>query len=193
MTSDEWESVVYVMESCWKGGFGDEEDRKADAYRMFLNKFSAEEVMAGLHSLAEDGSPFLPSVPEIVQRVRALTEPPVPSWPEVWKHLMVPVRRGWPEQQALDYLNERHPLMGHFMGTVGYEYLRTTGFDDPDYGGIRIKELEGRWNEFVGTAKDRLVQGRALEAAGMRRGVGPARIDQAALLEQLGAPKELEA
>lgn len=188
MTDDEWESVGFLIEQCWKGEFDDE---KRQAYRVFLDKFSATQVVAGLHLLAESGAPFLPEVPEMVQAVRSVAEEPVPGWAEVWKNILTPMKRGWPEQQALDYLNEVHPIVARFVVAQGYETLKRTPFFDEQYGSLRIKELSERWEEFVAVARERAAHGRALEAAGQRAGIGPTRLDQHALLERLGAPKEL--
>ena len=188
MKDDEWSALCFLMDQAWKGEFVQD---KRDAYRVFLDRFSEDEVMAALHSLMETASPHLPAAAEIVQRIRSVSEAPVPSWAEVWKHILIPMTRGWAERQAMDYLNEIHPLIARFVQVQGYETLRTAPFFDEQYGGLRIKDLRERWEEFVGVARERAAQGRALEAVGQRRDMGPSRLDQHALLERLGAPKEL--
>lgn len=181
LTDDEWDSIALVMDKCWKGHFDDE---TAMAYRMMLApRFEASQILAALNELAESGSPFLPAVPEIVQTARKMQEPELPSWSEVFAGIDKGIR--FQSQQAsLDWISENvHPVVAKFVVAEGWETLRMTPFFDPDYGALRQRDLKARWESFVEVAKERLARGRALEAVTGRRGIGPARLDMAALLE----------
>ena len=201
MTDDQWESCAHLMEQCWRGEFDD--DRR-DAYRMFLDKFEPEHVIAALHKIAEDGKPFLPAAAEIVKACREMTEDPVPGWGEVFRWLMRAQAVAAREFSESDngkttvgalWLEERcHPVVARFYESEGYGRLSRIGFNDEDYGELRKKELQDRWTEFVGVAKERLARGRALEAVGERRQLGPTRLADVALLERITQErKQLEA
>jgi hypothetical protein len=181
MTQDEWDSISLIMEECWQGEFP---ETKAMAYKGFLDRFTPEEIMQALYALAEAGSPFLPSVGEIVKKVRDSQEPPVPSWGEVWPTLRRAMRKGR-ERDALEVCEKLHAAVASFYAMEGHDTLRRMPFDDPDYGAFRVREIEGRWEAFIEVATERLRRGRALAAVTGRHELAPANLAVASLVENL--------
>ncbi len=162
MTNDEWRTVCGLMENAWTGGLTED---KRDAYRVFLGKLDADRVLAALHALAEEGKPFLPAAPEILRAVRDLEEPPVPAWSEVWPRLRKALWKPT-EAEAIAYVEELHPMVAAFLKAEGWQRLREQPLNDPDYGTLRLRDLEQRWSEFVDVAAARRRQGHALHATG---------------------------
>src|SRR4051812_34512256 len=122
MTDDDYRGVCFFMENAWKGEFNED---KRDAYRVFLDKFESEHVLAALHALAETSGPFLPAVSEIVQAARELQEPAVPGWSEVYTGLTKALHYAASDyfasnqsktQRGAGWLAEHvHPLVGKFF------------------------------------------------------------------------------
>lgn len=183
MTNDEWNGTCLFIEQAFKGEF---DGPKRSAYRFFLDDFSPEQIMNALKVLAEKGSPWLPAAPEIVKAIRDTQASPVPGWSEVWKAITKACKKR-NERVALEWLSEEvHPVVAAFVSAEGWTTLKMTPFGDPEYGGLRQKELHERWDEFVAVATERLQRGLAL-STGARRALGPQRLDQAALLPGLVA------
>ncbi len=171
MTNDEWESCALIIENCWRGSL---DDKASAAYYTMLKRFDADEVMFALHALVENGRPFLPAVPEIVAEIRSGQEPPVPAWSEVWPRLRKALWKPT-EAKAVAYVEELHPMVVAFLKAEGWQRLREAPLNDPDYGTLRLRDLEQRWSEFVDVAAARRRQGHALHATGAREvepGVG---------------------
>jgi hypothetical protein len=164
MTDDEWEGVAFFLEEWWRGEF---DDRKRRAYRVALDKFSPEQVMAALHALVETGKPFLPSVPEIVAKLRSVEESPVPGWSEVYRWIVRAQHKAGqkytaPDQEktaaGAEFLREKcHPVVAAFYEAEGYARLSRIEFGDEEYGELRIKDLRERFEEFVDVARARRV------------------------------------
>lgn len=204
MTDDEWRTCCMFMEQGWKGEM---DSKKRPVYRVFLDKFTPEQVMGGLARLAESGAPFLPAVPEIVQACRLIEreesgEGEVPGWAEVYSALMRAVTFGsagyfdsaqTKESKAVEWLERHsHAVVARFFEAKTWDRMALTEWDCPDYGGIRRAELQREWDQFVSVAEERLATGRALVSAG-RRQVGPRTLGQAALIGSVPGPKELGA
>lgn len=198
MTDREWDEICVLIDDCWKGEL---DERKATSYRLFLDRHPQGLVFAALEVLVEGGVAFLPSVPEIVKSVRSLTEQPLPGWTEVYEHLSRATRRAGADYHAPEqaktavgaaWLDEySHAVVARFFEGEGYGRMSKIGYDDPDYGLLRQKELRDRWDQFCKVAEQRLVQGRALEASGQRALGGPRSLSQAALLQVVKAPEQL--
>jgi hypothetical protein len=202
VTDDEWDGCCFLMEQAFKG---DMDEDKRDAYRVFLEKFSSEQVVAALQVLAEESEPWLPAVPEIVQACRKLEQADhggeVPGWAEVYPMLIraLHVHVGYFESDAektatcVAWLEKNsHPVVAKFFEAQGYDRLSRMEVDDPEHGALRQKDLREMWEQFVEVAKQRLATGLALQSVG-RRACGPRSLDQAALLASAGAPLALEA
>lgn len=182
MRRDEWEAIALLMDNCWRGGF---DETMSSSYFSLLNRFSAEQVMGALHRIIENGKPFVPAVPEIVAAIRAMEEPQLPPWTEVWNALKGALRRP-NEEAAVAYLTSVcHPAVGAFLRLEGFDRLRHEPFFDPDYGPLRIKELRERWAEFADTAKERERTGRALDSGARRNTLE--RVSAKALISQVSA------
>jgi hypothetical protein len=181
MTDDDWGAVCFFIDQGW----GDFDQDRRDGYAFFLKGFEKDEALGALKLIAEQGKPFLPRPPEIVAAIRSTQVRPVPSWSEAWAAL----RRAMAardEQRGYELLNAAHPVLGRFMEMEGgWQEMRLQPFFDPDYGAVRVRDLKARWEEFVDVARERLRQGLALGATAARRGVGPARLDAAMLVEPL--------
>lgn len=184
MTNDEWDAIGELLDQCWKGDF---DERRADAYRTFLLPLDARVVMLALQKLARNGSPFLPTVPEIL---KAVEEPvPPPPWVEAWPRISAALRRPTAEgtQEALA---DDHPALGRFVGFAGWSTLRGLPVDDPQYGPLEVRRLGESYDAFVTADVERDRRGRALRAAGVRGELG--RFDPIAALG-IERPRELEA
>lgn len=188
MKKAEWEGLCGLMEDCWPSA--EFNDRSRKSYRAFLDDFQPEQVMAALRVLMEDGKPFLPAVAEIVKAVRDLQSEPVPGWAEVWTTLERALSSG-SEERAFELANGLHPMVGRFLEVEGWERLSRTPFYDPEYGGVRIKDLHARWDEFVAVARERMRRGLGLARGKARGTLGPHSLDTSALVERLRPPKEL--
>lgn len=198
MTDDEWKGVCFFMERGWKGELS---PKTRVAYRVFLDKFTPELVMAALQELAESGPAFLPAVPEIVQACRKIEQAEhggeVPGWGETydWIHRALSIRTGYfdsweaKHRQAVAWLEERaHPVVVKFFEVEGFRRLQELELDG-EYGALRRRDLKERWDEFVRVAKDRFATGLALAAAGRRPELSaPRSLGQAALLSSVPTP-----
>lgn len=150
MNNDEWRAICLHMENGWKGDMTDE--RRA-AYHTFVGEFEAPTVLGALRLLAEAGSPWLPTVPELVKACRGVTQVPVPPWTEVWQEI----------QRAMDASASGrpwaadHPIVAAFVQNENPARLRYVEFYSPEYGDLKLRDLERRWDEFVDVyeARDR--------------------------------------
>ena len=182
MTEDEFEVVANAIVQGWQGEWS--EDR-ADAYRVFLLPLPLPDVLAALSKLAEGGSPWLPTVPEIVKATRDVQDEAVPSWREAWRALRAAMRCR-DEEAAYALLNDVHPVVARFMTACGgWQAMRLVPFEDEQYGALRVRELREDWTEFVAVARERLRRGRALDAAQPRAQIGPRKLDTHALVDGL--------
>jgi hypothetical protein len=196
---DEWASCCFFVDQAFKGDFDED---KRDAYRFFLDGLDPELMMAALRALVEDGEEWLPAAGRILKRARSLQEPPVPGWAEVYPALVQATDVGGrtytdgeaeKTAKAVAWLDEyKHRVIARFYETQGWARLARTGFDDQDYGALRENDLRRQWEEFVDVARQRLVQGRALEPSAARGEIGPSRLDQAALMRSLQPRPEIE-
>lgn len=192
MTDEEWLSCAFLIRHTFKGEFL---EKQRTVYKQFLGRFDVKQVEGAVHKLVEEGVTFMPSAAELVQAARSLEESPVPGWTEVYRWLMRALHKGGqrytaPEQEktaaGAEFLREKcHPVVAAFFEAEGYGRLSRIEFGDETYGELRIRDLKERFEEFVDVARARLEQGLALEAVGMRKELGPARLDAHALLEGL--------
>lgn len=189
MEREEWDACSFLLENGWGGKWDDSRD---DAYFTLLRGLDAADVLAAIQVLVEEGREYLPAAAEIASRARSLSSPPMPSWAEAWEQIEAALIKGCDEDQAVERLNSIHPLLGPFVRVAGWKTLQTTEFYDHEYGAVRVRDLEARWNEFVERAEERVRQGRALEAAGRPNGL-PTRLDATAVLGGIAKRRELEA
>jgi len=154
VTDDEWRAICLHIEQPFKGEFPDE---ARAAYATFLRGRDFGDVLAGLRKLVEDGQVFTPSAGEIVTAIKALRDPPVPSWSEVWHQIELAMK---------DQHQELHPIIARFIESEGLQTLRRAPFYDPDKGDMRVHQLHVRWIEFVEVQQAREVRQAALTASG---------------------------
>lgn len=178
MTRDEWDACAYLLENGWRADWDDNRD---EAYFRLLQGFEAQAILAAIQALVEEGQRFLPAAAEIAAKARSLTEPSMPSWTEAW----AAIERALVRQNPAT-LKEVHPLLAAFVEVEGFERLSMIEFYDPEYGPVRLRDLEARWNDFLERARERVQNGRALEAVGHRNGL-PTKFDSTAVI---GAVRE---
>jgi hypothetical protein len=167
MTRDEWETIALLIDNCCRGGF--DETRSAAYFTMF-QKFDHGAVMTALNVLFEDGEEWVPPAGKIMKAIRLVEAPPLPAWSEVWAALQAAMKK--PEPQALELMNKRcGPVAAAFAQAEGIQRLKFVEFFDPEYGALRIKELQNRWLEFSERTDERMRRGLAI-AAGPRSGKG---------------------
>lgn len=202
MTKKEWNKVEYVIENAWNDF---DEDRSA-VYFGLLGHYDFAAVEAAIHLLVHRGQKFRPAVAEIVGAIKDSTDSPVPAFAEVFTAMLrsVAFASSRAEYQAGDEAKQKlavtwleehsHPMVARFMEAETYERFAYVEYADSDWGALRKKELEGRWDRFVETAEDRLARGLALESSGQRQMAGPKRLDAVALMEGMRpSTPELEA
>lgn len=198
MTDDEWSGIAFLLENAWPGDF---DDNRRAAYRVFLGDYEPAQVVLAIKKLSHGGGRFMPSAAEIVKAVDDLQEQTPPDFSIAYRWLVKAIRRGSRlggpfsarERAAVAFLEEHDmAIVGRFMQAETYQKLALTEFDDPEYGAVRLRELEFRWKEFVGVAKERMERGLAL---GEGRGGGPRRLSEFALppgtVEAPDKPREL--
>jgi hypothetical protein len=182
MERDEWESIALLIDNGWKGEF---DDTMSSSYFTLLGRFTREQVMGALYGIIENGKPFVPSVPEIVSEVRKQEQPSLPSWTEVWSKIELVMSKCKTEDEAVAELTEYcHPVAGAFMRLEGFERLRREPFLDPDYGTLRVRELQRRWVEFSEVNQEKIRNGKAIEAYS-RTTKGLQRASAAGLISQM--------
>lgn len=180
MTRDEWTAVSLVIENCWQGEFDDD---RADAYFSMLEHFTVDQVLAALRLLAEGGRPFIPTVPEITLAARTVAEPLVPSWSEAWSMIQLSIRRCRTEEQAVEFLGKRaHRFVGAFVAAEGFDKLRYEPVEDPEFGSLRLRDLQGRWKEFCERSIERERHGLAITPGPRSERDGLGRVDLAGLI-----------
>jgi hypothetical protein len=139
MNDERWRAFCLHLEEGWKGEMT--EQRRA-VYATFLKGVEFDDAMAALRKLAQDGSPWLPTVPELVAAIMEITAPPVPAWTEVWGQIEECMR-------LRAYTPRTHTVVVEFVRREGVDRLAMTPFYDPEKGEMRIHQLRTRWLEFV--------------------------------------------
>jgi len=161
MTRDEWETIALLIENCWRGEF---DDTRSTAYFTLLKDFNHGDLMTALNVLMEEGKPFVPSAPELVKAVRSAQEPARASWSEVWAALQIAMRKK--QAEAVEFMGNRcGPVASAFVEAEGIERLKYIEFFDPEYGALRIKELQNKWLEFSERSAERVKRGLALSTS----------------------------
>ena len=167
MTEDEWAAISLLIDNCWRGDF---DETMSASYFSMLGRYESDDVMAALHEIVETGVAWVPSVPEIVASMRRMREPELPPWTEVWDAMQFTLRRCRSEDEAVLMLTENcHPVAAAFMRLEGFERLQHEPFYDPEFGALRQRELAQRWSEYAEASRERIRQGRAIEANNERR------------------------
>ena len=168
MTRDEWDAMTLIIENGWAGTLDEDQ---ANSYFVMLARFDADDVTQALFVLAESGKPHIPTVPEITVAVNKVKAKELPSWTEAWNVIQKSLRlRSAGEAEKL--LRDHHPTVRNFVALEGWDRLRREPFYDPDYGGLRIKELSQRWKDYSETSASRERTQRALGGSRSNRALG---------------------
>jgi hypothetical protein len=177
MTADEWEGLCLLIEEGWPGEFS---DATADAWRVLLDDYSADQVIKGLKTLIarppkdEKGRRFRPSVAEVVAAIRH--DPSQLTGPEIaavlWNrggvmHASAAYKPGGfglgerdvaDDQAKLNAAAVHGRLVYDFVSTVGLDRLRSMDPRDDLYGAANRQRLEAEWDRFTERADERDVK-----------------------------------
>lgn len=144
MTDDEWAAITAVLEDWWKS---DWQPRKASTYALALQTEPFEVVSAALRKLAENGSPWMPTVPEILAAIRH--DPALPTWTELEGWLWhTPGRRRGP-------IGEHPAVKAWIASQGGLERLNQVPVHCPNEGPWRRKELAQSWADHTRVTDER--------------------------------------
>lgn len=162
MEDREWDLIEGVLEECWPGQWT---ERTGPAYRLLLDGYPAEVVVASLRKYAAVGSKFRPSASELVG---GLTEDPgVPTWTEVEEALL---GRAGILRNGRELPGESHEYLVAFVAATGRERLGQRPFDDPEWGEVERRRLREDWERFAERAEERRAHGSALASIGAPSG-----------------------
>lgn len=171
--SAEWDSIALLLENGWPGEF---DDTAAGAYRALLAGYDPEQVLIALRVLVRRGGSFRPSVSEIAAVLEG--DPGRPTWGEAFRLLFG--GRGFltvrPERAAVERASERHPLLGAFIRSEGYERLQMLPIHG-EHGELIRRDLERAWDRLGERADQRRASGMALDEVARPRAIGPRRPD----------------
>jgi hypothetical protein len=164
--SDQWDAIGLLLDQGWPGEFPPEAQ---GAYRVLLEGFDPEQILAAIRVLVRRGGRFRPSASELAGELQS--DPGRPTWGEAFRLLfasrgLLTVR---PEAFAIERAEERHPLLAAFIRQEGYDRLRTLAVHDPDWGERTRRELEQAWKSLGERADHRLASGMALDEVGRPR------------------------
>lgn len=172
MRPDEWNSFVLTVKECWHGEWSEAKER---GWHVMLDSYPVENLMFALHKIVQNGKPYMPTVPEIIVAMQPETQ--LPSWAEAYRHI---------RSNLSGRSSETLPIVKGFIEAAGRDRLRMMPLDDPDWGHEHVKRLKNEWTDFVDRWQARQREGRALEAAGVRKQVtGPQKMN---VTELLGIP-----
>lgn len=196
-----WAMFFDLLDSGWPG---DLDPDQAPAYRVLLEGTDPDRIVQGVRRLLHQGQRFRPSAAEILAAGRK--DPSRPTFVEAYRLIFGPrgvlqarpaVRRYSDagerariyNEAALERAADMHPLIGAFIHAQGLDRLRDLDLQDPEYGPLRRKELEGEWDALVARIDDREIALDALPAGDARRGQLRA-LDPLAALERPTAPPQ---
>lgn len=189
---DEWETICLLVDEGWPGEFT---DTAATAWRVFLDDYEPEQVLAAIKALVARGGTFRPSVAQVVAQIRS--DPSTPTFDEALVLIRSALRAGRGPLRG-DYSTEAqmiagreemvraaartlHPLVAAFvvrcgdLSRLGDEVAELAA---GDYAGARRRDLQLRWEAHVEALDGRDV---AAIASGPRRD-GLQRLDPLAAL-----------
>jgi hypothetical protein len=179
ISPDDWESLCLLIEEGWPGEF---DETAAKAWRLFLDDYTADQVMVALKTLVARGGTFRPSVAEVVAAIRK--DPSLPTFEEAMKLIYGRggVLRARPRESTfrdsaemarayhearLERARDLHPLVSTFVDRFGIDRLDSIEINHPDYGDVKRKDLRDAWDRHVEAMDGRDV---AALASGRRRG-----------------------
>lgn len=197
-TEDQWAAFVTMLSR----GFAARDpftDEDAAVYRVLLDGVEPELAHQALRQLVLEGQALRPKPGEIVDRARR--DSGRPTFDEAYRLIFGP--RGvlaarpsssrWADaaersrafnEAAMERARGMHPLIASFVERQGLDRLRQMPLDDDDYGELRRREMQARWDEHVDVSEGREVQ--ALAAGSGREGMR--RLDPLAAVSALDRP-----
>jgi hypothetical protein len=152
-----WDSFCALLEEAWPGTFDDD---AGDAWRLLLNDADPRQVVNAMRRLLAKGAKFRPSVAELMAEMRA--DPSLPTFDEMFVIVFGPAGVLSARPQSREWKNEgerkasyteavveackhHHLLVGAFVIRQGITRLKELPIFDPEYAGLRRKELQQAW------------------------------------------------
>jgi hypothetical protein len=179
MNNDQWATICLHLEQGWRG---DLDDDKRKVYATFLKEMPFEVALAAIHKLAQSGTPWLPTVPELTKAIESVVVGDVPSWPEAWSQIekMITVAgRGWLpfstvevepySQPCAAYAEEvgAHPAVAAFCQQFGLRNLGQLPLFNNEHAELRMRQLSEQFTEYTASQQEQERRRRALRAAGL--------------------------
>lgn len=158
----EWDTLCLLIEEAWPYPF---DDTTAKAWRLFLDDYTAAQVLAAVKACVARGMLERPSVSALVAEIRR--DPSVPTWAEAYTAIFgrggvlkartrihkssweIGERARADDESAWEHAGELHHLIGAFIREQGLDRLRSVNLDDFEYGAARRKQLADEWAVFV--------------------------------------------
>jgi len=185
MTTDEWESICFLIEEWWppSPAEGEFDDARRRAWRLALDGFAADAIAAALRALLARGGKWRPRPSEVIAEIRK--DPSKPTFEEAYRLIFgrggalkarPPRGQTYANEAAMIGAHddaaqarawELHPLVGSFVERYGVRRLATLEIDHPEYGELKRRELREAWDRHCEAMDGRDV---AALAAGRRRG-----------------------
>jgi len=194
---DQWTAFVSLLQ---RGFASKEPFTEADAiaYEVLLDGVEPEACVRALRELVQEGQALRPRPGEIAARARR--DPSRPTFDEAYRLIFGRggILAARPENRRYeDLLDDEtgemirsavevkhraeraavrqaaeavHPLVGQFVVRQGIDHLRSLRLDDPEYGGLRRRELREAWDAHAAAFDEREVA--AIAAGGdVRQGL----------------------
>jgi hypothetical protein len=172
MTTEEWDTLALLLDKGfkWREPFGTAHET---TYRVLLEGYEGEQIAYALRALIARGQVFGPTPGEIVAVIRH--DPERPTFAELLAQL-------YDAGGVFGFKRSNvtiSPWVTAFVERYGRERLRMLEINDPDRGGLRLRDLEQSWTAFL-----EATEGRAIHELAARSGRGTlGRIDPLAAIE----------
>lgn len=172
MTTVDWKAVATSLLGSWPSQVASwgPEGIAAFIAEVQARGVTPEGALTAIRSCGPDQK-FPPSAPELAGLARR-SEAPRILWAEAYQLLYgrggvfrarPKYNGGWRDNELqvatdklqLERAEELSPLLGAFVRSTGLRRLRTIELDDPEYGALRLKELEAEWDRFCEVNEDR--------------------------------------
>lgn len=170
-STDEWETVCLLIDQGWPGDFS---DAQAAAWRVFLDDYDAQTVLAALKGLVAQGGAFRPSVAEVVAQIcRDSSRPTLDEALTLIRRALRAGRRplvgdfateaamlGAREQMVRDAAASMHSDVASFVcrcSDLARLEADIAELSDEQWGSVRRREFEARWKHHCETWDGRKV------------------------------------
>jgi hypothetical protein len=161
MSKPEWDAIVVRMRAYWPASAFSQEVQALWYER--LAAFSGQQVASAIDALLHEGSPFMPSLGQLIRALRA--DPSRPTFVEAFQLIYgrdgVVRASATPRgsstfttpQEEMDAKEQRlrgvHPLVRSFVQRQGIRRLEGLPLDDSEWGEKHCRDLEAAWDRHV--------------------------------------------